>query len=200
MNTIRLLAIDPALRNFGLAMLVVDTKSLAASVERMTLIETTNLAGKTVRQNSDDLRRAFESYQAAKEWVEDCDLIAAEIPSGSQSARGTMSNGISIGILAGLRDLRPLIEVMPRDVKKTVTGRTTASKDEMIAWAVKAFPQAPWLRHKRNGIMELTAKNEHMADACAIGLTAIRDPQFKAAVAIQNSVARTKPPQILCAV
>lgn len=181
---LKLLAIDPALRNVGLARLIVTEGRL--EVDELILVQTENEAGKTIRKNSDDLRRASEAYaqmQAQAEWAQ---VIAAEIPSGTQSARGAMSNGISLGLLAALGTQRPLIQVSAAEAKKVATGRKTASKDEMIQWATKLHPQAAWkrLRDKPDG--RLLDSNEHLADAVAIGLAAINTPEFRAAIAMMG--------------
>jgi Holliday junction resolvasome RuvABC endonuclease subunit len=185
----KILAIDPALSNIGFARLIVpdDITSKEIILDGIRLVHTKKQSGKTVRKNSDDLRRASEGWEAMEEEAEWADIVAAEIPSGTQSARGAMSNGISLGLLAALGFKRPLIEVTAAEAKKIVTGRSTGSKSEMIQWAVAKFPDANWQRKRFKGEMRLLDSNEHMADAIAIGLAALRTPEFKAAVAMKRS-------------
>ena len=131
-NLIRVLAIDPALANWGLAKLLFNPATGQIQVEDLKLLATKKEAGKTVRVSSDDLRRCSETYIQAHAWASDASILIAEVPSGSKSSRGSIGNGTAIGMLAALRFIRPLVEVNPIEVKKAVTGRKTDSKDEMI--------------------------------------------------------------------
>jgi hypothetical protein len=79
--------------------------------------------------------------------------------------------------------------VTPTEVKLAATGNKNASKQEMIDWAVEAHPEASWLRHKRKGVMELTAANEHLADALAAIYAGVLTDQFKQAMSIVTSIA-----------
>lgn len=182
MRRLKLLAIDPALRNVGLARLVISDQGI--EVDDLILVQTGNEAGKTVRKNSDDLRRATEAYEVMKAHAKWADVVAAEIPSGTQSARGAMSNGISLGLLAAIGNIRPLIQITAAEAKKIATGRRTASKDEMIRWAVDRYPDAPWMRKKFKGVMRLLDCNEHLADAVAIGLAAAASSELRSALKI----------------
>jgi Holliday junction resolvasome RuvABC endonuclease subunit len=189
MSVLRILAIDPALANFGLARFFYDTSAGKLSLVGLKLIETEPGGQKGVRKNSDDLRRATEHYEAIKVWMDVTDVLMAEIPHGAQSARASLSNGVCYGLLAAASTYRPLIQVTAAEVKKTVTGRVTATKDEMIEWATKAYPEAEWKRRKLKGVMELTDKNEHLADACAIAHTGILTAEFKSAARIAQQFA-----------
>lgn len=180
---IRVAAFDPAMRNWGMARLLVDPDTLSiAQVVELKLTTTESQAGKTVRKSSDDFRRASEAYVAAMQFACWANLLVAEVPSGSQSSRASLGAGMSIGLLAALDQINPLFQVDPISVKKQVTGRRTASKDEMIAWAVSTFPNAKWLTRKVKGEVKLLDANEHLADALAIAVTALRTSEFKASV------------------
>lgn len=185
---IKVAAFDPAMRNWGMAKLLVDPIDLSFVIHDLRLLSTSSEAGKTVRKSSDDLRRATESYTAAHDWAAWSDLIVAEVPSGSQSSRASLGAGMSIGLLAALGYFRPLIQVDPISVKKTVTGRKTASKEEMIDWASREYPDAPWLRRKLKGELVMTNDNEHLADAVAIGRTALQTAEFRSAVRMMTSI------------
>jgi Holliday junction resolvasome RuvABC endonuclease subunit len=186
--SLKLLAIDPALSNVGFALLTVsDSGSLWC--EDIDLVQTENEKGKTVRQNSDDLRRAVMSYERIKKHAEWADLIAAEIPVGTQSARGAMSNGISLGLMAAISTYKPVIQVTPTEAKRVATGRKTASKDEMIQWAMGLYATLPWRRLNNKPTGRLLDCNEHMADAIAIGYAAVVTPEFRAAMAMTRRAA-----------
>jgi len=188
-NKIRLLSCDPALANWGLARLIVDPASLEIEVVDLKLVKTESEAGKTVRKSSDDYRRAQEAYGAALLWAMSSDIITAEVPSGSQSSRASLGAGMSIGLLAALGVQKPLIQVSPVEAKKAVTGRKTASKDEMIAWATSRYPDAPWIR-ARGSSGRLVDANEHLADALAIAHAGVRTAEFRSAMGMLLSVSR----------
>ena len=172
---ILLLGVDCAMRNCGLALLRVSASGI--ELLDMHLVVTENESGKVVRRNSDDLRRARELLAAVRAWEARADVVAAEIPSGAQSARAALGFGMALGVLASVR--KPLIQVQPTEVKKTVTGRKTATKEEMIAWASGEYPHAAWITRRLRGQDVMTAANEHLADAVAVGHTATWTDQWR---------------------
>lgn len=174
---LRIVGIDPALRNFGYALATVDIKSGKFTVTDLELVKTEDDAGKKVRRNSDDLRRCRTHVEALKRITEGAALVAAEIPVGSQSARAMASYGACIGILAACEV--PIIEVTPTENKVRATGKKTASKDEMIEWAHNLFPKAPWLTRKSGGKEVLKNENEHLADAVGAINAALQTEQWK---------------------
>jgi Holliday junction resolvasome RuvABC endonuclease subunit len=186
MNELRLVGLDPALNNLGVAYAHYNLETMALRITNLSLVHTENQAGKQVRKNSDDLRRARELVGHLMLAQNVCDLFIAEIPTGSLSARGTMSNGIMIGALASLR--KPIIEVLPADVKKATVGVKTATKEEMIEWATANYPDAGWITMKRKGEAVLVKKNEHLADAVAILHAGVRSQQFRETLAIMQRV------------
>ena len=183
---IRFTAIDPSLNNLGLALMEYDPIKNLLSVVKIKLVQTESLMEKKTRRNSDDLRRADELLAGIQSFEKLSDLMIAEVPVGTQSSRGAISNGICIGVLAAIT--KPLIQVTPAEAKKATVGRGTASKDEMIDWAVRNYPDAEWLRRKLKGKSVLVDKNEHMADAIAIGHAGILTQEFKAAVAMMLAI------------
>jgi len=185
---IEVLAIDPAMRNWGLARLMICPHQLTIQVVDLKLVTTESQAGKTVRKSSDDYRRAQEAFAAAHAWAQIADLIMAEVPSGSQSSRASLGAGMSIMGLAALGTMRPLIQVNPIEAKKAVTGRKTASKDEMIAWASAKYPQAPWIRARGKSTGALVDANEHLADALAIAHAGVQTAEFRSAISMFISI------------
>jgi Holliday junction resolvasome RuvABC endonuclease subunit len=174
---IRVAGIDPSLRNMGIVRMMLKLDTLETTIQEMELFETEKLSGKTVRQNSDDLRRATELYNGMIRMTADCNLVFAEIPTGAQSARAALSFGIAIGIMSACPI--PLIQVQPSETKLATVGTKTASKQEMIEWAGEAYPKAPWLTRKLHGKQVLVDKNEHLADACAIIHAGIKTDEFQ---------------------
>jgi len=150
-----------------------NIETMTFDVIAFKLVETDKQTSKQVRQNSDDLRRSRQIYKAFQEFVADCSIVFAEIPSGAQSARAALAFGVSVGLVASCP--KPVIQVQPFETKMATIGTKTASKEEMIIWASQAYPDAPWLRTAKGKILN---KNEHLADAIAIGHAGIVTDQF----------------------
>lgn len=176
---VRVAGIDPALSNFGLAKGTYCISSGVFTPDAINLIHTEKRTGKQTRQNSDDLRRAQENTTAVHDWIKDCEVVFAEIPTGSQSARGAFSNGVCLGILSSIGATSDysgrLIQVLPHEVKLAVTSSKHATKEEMIEWGVTTYPDLGWLTHRG----KVTAKNEHLADALATIHAGIKTDEFK---------------------
>jgi Holliday junction resolvasome RuvABC endonuclease subunit len=182
MSKILFASADPAFVNFGVARLYLDLDTLAITIDDLVLLKTENEAGKTVRKNSDDLRRAMvlrEGFHAA---VAGCACCFAEIPTGAQSARAAMGFGIAIGVLASCPV--PIIQVQPFETKLATVGTKTASKEEMMEWAYERHPEAPWRTYTRKGKIHRSNDNEHLADACAIAEAGIKTQQFRQLLAL----------------
>lgn len=186
MTILRVVGIDPAMRNFGFVKGTIDLSSdnYEFTIERLELVqtETDKETKKTVRKNSDDLVRARKLHNAVQAFCQDANMVFAEIPIGSQSARAMASYGICIGVLASIK--KPLVQLTPTEVKLAAVGDKNASKNDMIAWATSAYPDANWLTTKRNGVISFTNNNEHLADAVATIHAGILSDQFLQAVSI----------------
>lgn len=194
---IKVAGLDPSLRNWGLAKGLFDLSTDRLTMTDIDLVETESEAGKTVRKSSDDLRCAATLTARLHDWIGDCSAVFGEVPSGSQSARGMFSNGICLGVMGGIGNVGPykgsLIQVTPSEVKKLATGSKVASKEEMIEWAMEMFPDLPWLitkSGKNKG--QPTAKNEHMADACAAIHAGIHTPEFRNLAQVMRSITAPK--------
>lgn len=186
MSEIRIVGLDPSLSNFGIVIATVNINTLDIHVDKLILVETEREAGKTVRQNSDDMRRARMSYVAMNDACKGAAFAIAEVPVGSQSARAMLSCGVCIGVLAGCNV--PLIQVNPSEVKMAATGYKNATKGEMIEWAMRQHPYAAWLMRKSKGELVPVAANEHLADALAAIEAGIRTDQFQQAVSMFHSL------------
>lgn len=182
MTKINICAFDGAKSNFGIALMTYDVDTGELEVTDMELVKTEKSKAKNVRVSSDNLRRAQELAAAVRRRAEGCVICFAEIPSGAQSADASLAFGIVIGLYASVTI--PLVEVSPFETKRAALGTNTASKQEMIEWACAKFPNAPWRKAKRNGVMTPTLDNEHLADAVAIAHAGVRTPAFQQTVAI----------------
>jgi len=168
---IKVLGIDAAFSNVGLALASIDITDPAHPVIEITDLKLIHTEGakkrpKGVSKSADDMRRAREALKGIQDAIRDWapDHVIAEVPFGSQSARSAWTLGIALGILASIPNL---IEVNPRQVK-AVTGEPHADKDWMIDWAINKYPNAPWAMRKLKGEMvQIASTNEHLADATA---------------------------------
>ena len=169
-NGLRVVGFDPSLRNWGIAKgILIPAATPLVHIEEVAVINPELPTGKQVRQNSLDLEAAKQLCQAAIKAAEGAQAIFVEVPIGSQSARAMASYGICVGILGAIRARGiPFFEVTPNEVKLASVGKKTATKLEMIEWAVYKHPEANWptyMQHRQVKISE--AKAEHMADATA---------------------------------
>lgn len=187
MSVIKVVGIDASLNNFGVAMTSIDIHTLKVTLDNVFVIQPAKIeesSKRVVRKNSDDLRRA---KWLQSQFISACagfDLVTAEMPFGSQSARAMASYGICIGVLASCP--LPMIEVTPMEVKLAGYGTKTATKTEMIEWAINLHPNANWRLIKRNGVHVPTKDNEHAADALASVYAALDTQQFQMAAAMMR--------------
>ena len=161
---------DPSLRNWGIAKgVLIPSQKMQLRIDWLDVIQPVLPTGKQVRQNSVDLESAKQLCEGAWKAAQGAHAIFVEVPVGSQSARAMASYGICVGVLGALRTSGvPFFEVTPTEVKLASAGKKTATKAEMIEWAVKQHPEAQWPTYLSNGTMKISeAKAEHMADAIA---------------------------------
>lgn len=180
-NQIRVVGFDPSLRNWGISKGTYNTETKKLIIHEVNTICPVELKGKQVRNNSNDLECAMQLAEAAIEAAKYAQAIFVEVPVGSQSARAMASYGICVGVLGALRATGiPFFEVTPTEVKLASVGSKTASKAEMIKWALEKHPEASWARYKEHGVMVLSeAKVEHQADATAAIYAGLETNAFK---------------------
>jgi len=180
-QTIQVVGLDPSLRNWGICKATLDLTALKLTVHEVDTVQPTKLTGKQVRQNSTDIDAATQLSIGAQAAIKGAQAVFIEVPVGSQSARAMASYGICVGVLGGLRaGGGAFFELTPKEVKVAATGKGTATKSEMIAWATKHHPEANWPTYMRKGeilISEGTA--EHQADALGAIYAGIQLPEFQ---------------------
>lgn len=186
MSILKIVGFDPSLRNWGVAHATLNIQTNEYVITDLLLISSEDEAGKFVRKNSDDLRRAKTLHEGMIRACQGASFAIAEVPHGSQSARAMASYGMCVGVLAACPI--PLIQVSANEVKLAVTGKKTATKNEMIEWAMNKHPAAPWLMRKLKGQLQPIGDNEHLADACAAIEAGIRTQQFQQATAMYRAM------------
>ena len=168
--------VDAAFSHMGFARMQFDTRAPLGTLTLLSLhlASTEGQDKKVVRKSSDDLRRARELVKSMQTHCEGSLIAAVEVPTGSQSSRAAWSLGIAVGVIASCPVAT--IEVSPLEVKLASVGKKTASKAEMIEWAMALYPHDDWILHRGKP----TQANEHLADAVATIHAAMQTVTLKA--------------------
>lgn len=184
-DVMRIVGFDPSMRNWGIASGFFTPSTGEIEIVTLDVINAIVNKGKQTRQNSEDLDVAMQLSQFAMAAAMNAQAIFVEVPVGSQSARSMMSCGLCIGVLGALRASgKPFFEVNPSEVKLATGLSRTASKAQMIEWAMKKYPNAPWPMKTEKGVQSVVlGKAEHMADACASIEAGIISKPFQQALA-----------------
>lgn len=185
---IRVMGLDPSLRNFGIAIADYSILTGELTVKHLQIAQTEKSTDKQVRRNSDDLERARSIVATVIQVTRlyQPTIAFAEVPVGAQNARAAFSNGVCCGLLAGVTV--PIVQVTPLESKMAAIGVKTKSKDLMIQWAVAKWPEANWITRKLKGEVVLQNDNEHLADACAAINVGVLTPQFAQAVVMMKAM------------
>ena len=186
----KVLGIDPSLRNWGLAHGNLDLSTSDLKISKLEVVNPVLPMGKQVRQNSLDLAAAYQLFKASLEAVKGTSAVFVEVPVGSKSARAMASYGTCVGVLGALKASgTPFFEVTPTEVKLASCGFKTATKEQMIAWATQRHPEANWPTYKTKGSEAVSsAKAEHMADAIGAIYAGINTDAFKQLLSVRESL------------
>lgn len=168
----KIVGFDPSLNNWGfsIATLNQENTTYSLTIDRVGIIQPNKPEFK--RQNQKDLYAGNYLYSYALPLCEGADFIIAELPIGSQSSRAMVSYAMCLGILGSIqshyKDLTQFIWVNPDEVKKASVGSKTASKSEIINWAISKHPEANFPTKTVKGQTTIVeGKAEHMADSIA---------------------------------
>ena len=169
---------DPSFRNWGIASSILDLETGVLDTPVLHLVKTAEEPKeKQVRVNSYDLEAAETLYKEILPIAQKAKVIFVEVPHGSQSANSMKGYGVCIGILGAIRATGiPFVEVSESESKKVMTGKRTATKEEMISAASIWYPDADWPMH---GGKITAGRAEHMADAIAAIHAGVKTQQFQ---------------------
>lgn len=169
-DKLKVVGFDPSLSNWGVVIGSYDKHTKQLVITDAYVIDSKPSKVKDVRTNSKDIMRAEDLYKESLRAMEDAIFVSAEVPVGSQTARAMASYGVCVGVVAALNFTLPVIQTTAEEGKILACNSKTASKADMIAWAMNKHPELPWKYHKdpKTGEQVITAKwAEHVADALA---------------------------------
>lgn len=165
MATLKVVGIDGALNNFGVAVGRYNTNTKKLEIDSIYHISEKRDKGKS--KSLADVDRIKTINRKLKRYIRGADVIFAELVGGSQSSAAAWSLGVTMGILGSLN--KEVLWVTPREAKKA-TGDPKASKREVINWATKKYSHLKWRKYRGR----LVNDNEHAADACAILVSGLK--------------------------
>ena len=186
-----ILGIDPGLRSTGFAAAEIDKNSGAiVRVLQIGTIQTEPQTARKVRKTSDHLRRAREQANAILNVIDrhNVSVIAFELSTVTPYTHPTFSFGVMTGIVAALG--RPIIQVLPHEVKFAACRNTRATKRDVIGWALAKTEgdNLSWPTSARANSLGLsylgrnvTIAAEHPADALAAIEAALATEEFRLA-------------------
>jgi hypothetical protein len=180
MKYITVLGLDPSLSNLGAfkAKLCINDEGEVVDLIplELSLTKTEKTKNKRVRVNSDDVERCRLLHKGLNSILtKEVELVFVELPVGSQSARSMASYGACISLIASI-DKQPVIQLRPEELKVAACNKKTASKKEMIDWAVSHYPDENWIKSRSGSIH---GDNEHIADALAAIVAGVATHEFK---------------------
>lgn len=173
MSKITVLGLDPGFANMGWAEMCWDRGRGHWSVARLGVLQTGRSSKKLrLLQCEDEMRRADELSESLLEVSGYTQAVVVEsrisMPGSKRGSHSSATTGIPYGIVAMLRAVRkvPLVQVTPQQIKKTLCGKTSASKAD-VQWAVESAVHCV-------SMVERTAasKRHHVYDAIAAVLAA----------------------------
>ena len=174
MAKVKIVGLDPSQRNWGTASGYADLDTGELTIHAMRVVHTHILEDSAKRTSELDIMSATDLYNGVSEVIKDADIVCVEVPTGSQSADAAKSRGICLGVLGSVK-ANHFIYVTPQAVKKVV-GNPKATKRDVVEWASKQHPEAPWPMYR--GKIKV-GEAEHMADAIVAIYAATNTPEFK---------------------
>lgn len=178
-QVLKVVAMDPSMSNWGIAVAYVHLNDMTVEFGELAVIKPNKTKLKSQRVNAKDVEIAKELLSGIEPFLEDADIILAEVPVGSQSSRAMVSYAMCVSII-GFISLyyTEVFHVSPSEVKLNV--QKDATKDQMIQWAIRMHPEAAWKRKTIKGVTTVIKGHaEHVSDAIGAFYAATRKPTFK---------------------
>ena len=158
------LALDCSLRNTGYAVFVEDI------LEEWGLITTKKIPG--IGETESRIRNVSYIVSELSGMANLSTRVVMEFPTGTQSATAAISMYLAIGSVIGLAKGKNIdsYAIFPRTAKAAILWNSNATKEDVMAWAIRTHPDRGFPRAK--------TKFEHIADAILI-FHASRVPHIK---------------------
>lgn len=175
MKKLKVVGLDPSLRNWGIAIGSIPLDTGVLAIEELRTVHTEpQPKGDRTAASTWDIQSAYTLFEGVFDVIKDADIVCIEVPTGSQDAKAAKGRGICLGILGSIYSNK-LIFVTPQSVKKII-GKKDATKAESVEQAVLKHPEAPWPMYR--GKVSV-GKAEHSADAIHAIYAAAQTNEFK---------------------
>lgn len=164
------LGLDPALCNFGIA--AMDLLPGEERIIELQVLRTEPSAKKRrVGAVEDDARRVSELAAGLAAAVKKHQPVALVVEAtgagkGSKAVRA-MALAFSVALTIARLAALPVVQVSPLDVKRAMTGRKKAEKDEILLAVEQRYPDLEWPTDVPKGCWE------HAADAVGAVVAAL---------------------------
>ena len=172
MADVCVLGVDPGFASVGYAVLRLESEG--ETLLRLGVVRTEKAAAKrNVKASEDNVSRARELAEAFQGLLDahDIRLICAETMSYPRNSASAAKMALCWGVLAAISQQRgiPIVQATPQEVKKAVTGKKDASKEEVMAAVRRVHPVLEAPAGKRPPLLADVAPSlwEHPYDAVA---------------------------------
>jgi Holliday junction resolvasome RuvABC endonuclease subunit len=171
----KILGIDMAFRNVGLVVAELDEGHALGFKPVHVECMRTKSEGKKRRFTYKAEEDMFACQQIGRKiesliWEHEVAAVAAEIPTGSQSARAAKLLGLSTGIISTIAIYEKEVMfdwVFPNDWHKHLFNKTAVTKQEAIDWVDGNWSDFAWpTKNSKGDINE--GLQEHLADAMGV--------------------------------
>lgn len=160
------LGVDPGLASLGMAR--VRLLAVGELVEELRVVRTEPSTRKRkVRAADDNVERLRVLLDALIVASQDVVAICSEAQSWPRNAASAIKVGMVWGLLVAVADLRhvPILQVSPQQLKRTVAGSRSASKEQVQTALERRYPELP----------DWPAYREHAADALGAVVACLDD-------------------------
>ena len=188
-RNIKIVAMDPSMRNWGMATIILDLDTFEFYVKDLDVIHSNKDPKKAKKKSSRDIMTVEELLDGIIPIVSDADVIIAETPIGGRDSSAALSYSICISIIAAINvSFTKVFEVTPNEVKLNVVKNAT--KAQMIDWATRLHPEAPWkYRTVKGEQVIITGFAEHVSDAIgALYAASKKEAFFKLIKSIKETI------------
>jgi Holliday junction resolvasome RuvABC endonuclease subunit len=206
-NPMRVLALDMTLTNTGFSVWQYGVGRVDGAAPPERLPVTCGCITPEIVKSRDyamvqDIRRCQELDRLLTRVLQanHVQAVVVELLEGTQNARAAQTFGLVTGVLASImeRFKLPFYAYRAQAVKKALTGRQSATKEEMIQAADELFPgffaKNGFAKKLRKGQTksQWPTKLEHVADSVCLMIYAEQQPDFRSVLQLSRMVQTNK--------